>query len=405
MTKTDQIVYQDVEAINLETAFSFDGDYLPHILVNGISGSGKSTLFVNLILKYLVRGYTVIFREMGKFDLISRFQCVQDILNWINSEYYINDDKEQMLAFWNKYERKHGNPIVVISNPYEIQKYKINLLVFDILKETKNKSVLIDQYYHFFLQLREKRETDWENNNLVVFLDEANHIIPTFSKNPHKALYGKVLEMTWWLSQWRGFRVRWLMSTHSVAQLNNDARLHCGLFFWKKSNKNDSKAIVQHELFHIDDDQFNEVYRRIQALQPNETLYIDDRNNFKFLTVSWIPKKYSLVDMLDFIYSFNPKPIVAPVNRSWEGVKKIATHLIKNLNEGLIEKLFYQEFDDKTNTVKLRVRMHQFYDYLFSFKEYKGLFGDHELIKEYLIKSFLVEYENNVLSELLILLC
>ena len=87
--------------------FIMKGDYLPHILNNGVSGSGKSTFLVNLALRYIERGYTVIWRELGKYDILTRFMNTQDIIDWYESEHYTGDDREKHIRFCNSHWSLH----------------------------------------------------------------------------------------------------------------------------------------------------------------------------------------------------------------------------------------------------------------------------------------------------------
>lgn len=382
------------DMVDLKSAYSFQGDYLPHILVNGVSGSGKSTLLVLLALRYVEGSYTVIWREMGKYDILSRFMCVDDIIDFYESEYQ-GANQEKLVIFWKKYKEKIGEPIVIISSVEEIQKNKINIVVWDIIKECSSKEVLIQQYYEFFKILRFKREISWTENDLVVMLDEANHLIPTLIKNPFKSVRRQIIEQTWWLTQWRGFHVRFVMSTHSTRQLNLDARSQCGLFFFKQSDRRDVKDVMSHELFHLEQEEFMEVYQRVQGMEVNEVLYIDAQRRYKLLPVAWIPKKYALDEILEFIQSFNPKPIIQPLDFSWKGAKRIAWKIFQAMTESDYKRIFFAE--ERENYVKIIVKFHQFYNFLFQFKELSMLFGYYDFL-DAISKNVLCFYEDQFMG-------
>jgi hypothetical protein len=378
------------DMVDLKSAYSFQGDYLPHILVNGVSGSGKSTLLVLLVLRYIEGGYTVIWREMGKYDILSRFMSVQDIIDFYKSEDYTGANREKLIEFWEKYATIYDNPLKVISSVEEIEQNKINIIAWDIIKECSSKEVLIQQYYQFFKILREQRELKWEQNDLVVILDEANHLIPTLTKNPYKKVRKQIIEQTWWLSQWRGFHVRFVMSTHSTRQINLDARLQCGLFFFKQSDRKDVKDVMSHELFHLEQDEFLEVYQRVQGMQVNEVLYIDAQRRYKILPVTWIPKKYGLDEILEFIRGFNPKPIIEPLDYTWRGAQKIAIQLFDEMNERDHKRLFF--VDEREHYIKIQMKVHQFWNYLFEFKELRMLFCQYDFL-DAIGKNVLCLYE------------
>ena len=383
--------------VDIKELYEFDGDNISHIISVGITRSGKSTKLRQMALRYIEYGYTVIWREVGKFDFISRFQNTQDVIDYYKSKRYKYKDKEKLIQFWQDYQEVYGDDLaVVIDHPDQIQQHKINILVFNLMDSITTEEHVIDQYHEFFRILRLDRELNWEEYDLVIICDEANDLMPTMNKiQLTRNGLKKVSEMTWWLRQWAGYHVRWVLSTHTIYQLRKDARAMCGLILFKKAEKNDSKELMQHQLFHLEDSEFLDVYKKIKSLDKSEVLYIDKENNYQFIPVPWHPKKYKVKQCRHFIEGFDVKPLIKPIKRDWTEVKRIAKLLVDNMDEKTHKKVFYMTYDEKEQKAKINLKLSQFYDYLFSFEEFKGLWGDHEFIKEYLISGVLVYYENH----------
>lgn len=401
-------IYIKIPTANIKSLYEFDGEDINHALLNGITRSGKSSTLRQLVLRYIEYGYTVVWREVGKMDFISRFQTVQDVIDFYASKYYLEYsaetelfDQDQMVSFWKDYQKNVGNDlVVVIDHPSKIQQHKVNILTFDIMNGITSRIQVIVQYYYFFKKLRIDRELTWEDYDLVIFVDEANYIMPTYGKiSLSKQTFAMLTDMIGWMNQWAGYHVRFLLSTHVLYELNKDARSMCGLILFKMAERKDSKELMQHELFHLSNEDFLALYKQLQSLPPGEVLYIDKSKEHQVVPVPWHERKYNVKDCRHFIDSFNVKPIVKPIDRSWKEVKRITNFLFSQMEEDDIQRIFYDVIDEETNKITTKIKIHQFYDFLFRYDDFQELFGDNEFLKEYLIRGVMVYYENHNLEE------
>lgn len=385
------------EAPDYNELFNFKNADFAHVLGNGQTGSGKSTMLRMFMLRYIERGFTVLAREVGKYDFISRFQYIQDIIDYYKSDEYTQSNKMELIQFWKKKQKEIGEDIVVVINhPSQIQQGKINILTFDTMPGLHEHSQVVMQYHAFLKALRIRREQNPKEFDIVIFIDEANKIMPSINKIPLTKRAGQLVrEMVNWMTEWRGYHVKFFLSTHTMNQLHIDARAACGMLLIKQSNRFDAKELMTKELFHISDEEFTSLYKQIQSMDVSKVLYLDRKRQYQMIPIPFAPEKYDVDECKDFIALFDVEPLIKPIDRTWEQVKVISEELLKEIDVEDRRAIFIPKMDEELQIAKVSINDAQFLNYLFSFNDYKDLFEDDWFIERRLLKGVQVYYEKH----------
>lgn len=410
--KQRPIIYvEDPEKADQSQIYNFQDDDVNHIILDGVTRQGKSSTLRVYVLNFIRKGFTVVWREVGKFDIISRFQCVQDVIDYYEryygfeneyGEWVIPSDKEEILDFWYWYQREKGNELVVcIDHPDKIQVGKINVLTFDVMDGiSNNRGNVITQYFYFMQIYKIFRETHWENYDLVFFIDEANYIMPGRGKyTPPKHIKPMIQDMVSWMTQWAGYHVKFLLSTHKSYELNDDAKSQCSLMMFKRAIRKDAKELMMYELDYLDDDNFIETYNKIKVIPKDTMLYIDNERRYTFLKIPFHPRKYTVKACIEFIDQFDCKPIVRAISRTNKEVKKINDFLYEKITDKIMDKIFIPKRDKETQIAKVIFNQPQFLSYFFEFEEFKDLYEDDWFIQRRIIPNFITHYENKFLTQ------
>jgi hypothetical protein len=359
---TSKKIFIQKDYPNLDHVSELSDDFLCHMLLDGVSRSGKSTLLAGIVLRFIEKGYTVLWREVGKFDLLRRFQNKQDIIDHLVS---IKASKKR-IQFWKKYK---GNPFV-IKNDDNLERNKINIFCFDLV--SKSIQGLILQYYELLRRIRMDRELNWfTKGDLAIFIDEANDIYPSPAKLPSKGVFNFISEMAYWMRQWAGYHVKKVITTHKLTQLNSDVRGQCSLRLFKALDVKDRNIVMKEDLFELGGDEWADAFVKLKNIKTmvDKVLYIDLEGVWGFIPVTYIPKIYTPQQCRDFIRDSDIE--IKEIIESNEWLRAIA--MAEEIYPKIKERPLMWLFEEKENGWIIYANIKQIEHFILTKKEYSWL--------------------------------